>query len=249
MAKLQGTEFICLDVEATGLNTASDRVIEVAATRFTIDENLGDFESLINPECEIPAASQSVHNISQDMVKDKPVIAKVLPDLLAFIGTRTVVGHGIQYDIDILCNEAARCGISCSLKENPVIDTLRLARLYGESPANSLEVLRRHFNIQAEGAHRALADVTVNIQVFRHLSKRFTTTEQISACLARPILMKAMPLGKHKGRLLREVPLNYLTWAVRQQFDGDLLFSLQTELQRRRKGGGFHEASNPFHGL
>lgn len=246
MPELKEVRFVCLDVEATGLNPKEDRVIEVAAAHFSIIENFDEFESLINPECEIPAASQSVHNISQEMVAGQPTIAQVLPNLFSFIGKSIVVGHGIQFDIDILCHEAARCGLECSLRENVSFDTLRLARLYGESPTNSLEMLRRHFNIQAEGAHRARADVAVNIQVFRYLTKKFTTTEQILACLSRPIHMKTMPLGKHKGRLLKDVPLNYLSWAVRQEFDKDLLYSLQTELQRRRKGGGFQEASNPF---
>jgi DNA polymerase-3 subunit epsilon len=121
--------------------------------------------------------------------------------------------------------------------------------LYGESPSNSLDVLRRHFGIVAEGAHRAKSDVLVNIQVFRRLAHRYKTTEAIDEVLAKPILMKAMPLGKHKGRSFREIPIEYLCWAVRQDFDRDLIFSLRTEILRRKKGGTFSEAVNPFSGL
>jgi DNA polymerase-3 subunit epsilon len=246
MPLIKNTQFVCVDVETTGLDTKKDRLIELAGIVFSHDTMIDELESLIDPEMEIPKESQAIHNISDEMVKGQPKIAEVLPSLLSFIGKRTIIGHGIQFDIDVICEEARRVNIPCTLNENPSIDTLRLARLYGESPTNSLDMLRRHFNIQAEGAHRAKSDVIVNIQVFRHLTRRFTTTEQVEAALAKPIMMKFMPLGKHKGRSMRDIPIEYLCWAARQDFDRDLLFSLRTEITRRKKGGTFCEASNPF---
>lgn len=249
MALLKKAQFVCIDVETTGLDTKNDRIIELAAIIFTQDALLDEYESLIDPEKEIPQESQAIHNISNEMVKGQPKIAEVLPNFLSLVGNRTIIGHGIQFDIEIICQEAERARIPCTLNKNPFIDTLRLARLYGESPSNSLDMLRRHFNIQAEGAHRAKSDVLVNIQVFRRLTHRFTTTEQVEAALAKPIMMKIMPLGKHKGRPLRDIPIDYLCWAARQDFDRDLLFSLRSEISRRKKGGTFCEASNPFSNL
>jgi len=246
---LQQETFVCLDVEATGLDVHNDRVIEVAAIRFTLNEMLDEFETLIDPQVTIPQESIQIHNISQDMVAGKPKIAQVLPELLTFVSGAVLVGHGIEFDIAILSHEAERAHLSHKLDRIPFIDTLRLARLYGQSPANSLSVLRQHFNVQAEGAHRARGDVVVNIQVFKHLSKKFRTLKEIQETLEKPIFMKNMPLGKHKGRPLKELPLNYLVWASHQKFDRDLLFSLRKEIQRRKKAPGFHEAANPFHAL
>lgn len=246
MPSLKKAVFVCLDVESTGLDPEHDRVIEIAAIAFTMDSVIGEYESLVDPSREIPMASQAIHNISDAMVQGQPKIADVLPKLLPLTQDRIIVGHGIQFDIDILTKEAARAGLACSLASQEFIDTLRLARLYGESPSNSLDVLRQHFNIQAEGAHRAMGDVVVNIQVFCKLCSRFNTTEQIKLVLSRPIQMKTMPLGKHKGRPFKELPSDYLYWAVKQDFDKDLSFSIRTELQRRKKGGSFGEAANPF---
>ena len=64
--------------------------------------------------------------------------------------------------------------------------------------------------------------------------------------LEKPILLKAMPLGKHKGRLMKEIPVEYLRWAVNKDFDQDLLFSIRTELKRRKSGNQFSQSSNPF---
>jgi DNA polymerase-3 subunit epsilon len=124
-----------------------------------------------------------------------------------------------------------------------------MARLYGESPVNSLEQLRKHFNIPLEGAHRAMSDVIVNMAVFKQLAKRYRTTQQLFEALAKPILLKTMPLGKHKGRLLKDIPLQYLQWVAKKDFDQDLLYSIRSELKRRKKGDLFNQAASPFANL
>lgn len=238
--------FVCVDCEATGLDPKNDRIIEVAVVRFTLEKILDEFETLIDPEMPIPPASTQVHHITDAMVHDKPKLAKVLPSVLALIGSAPIVGHGINFDIDCLIEGANRCSIAHSIDKNLRIDTVRLGRLYGESPSNSLESLRHHFNIGEEGAHRAMSDVIVNIQVFKKLTHGFKSLRELKEALSKPILMKNMPLGKHKGRPLKDVPLDYLLWAAHQQFDNDLLYSLRTEINRRKKGNSFFQSTNPF---
>lgn len=238
--------FVCLDCESTGLDAEKDRVIEVGLARFTFDQILQSFESLINPECDIPQVSQDIHKISSEMLQGKPKIAEILPQILKIINGHILVGHGIGFDIALLAAEAKRHQIPCQIEHSRFIDTLRMARLYGESPVNSLEQLRKHFNIQPEGAHRAMNDVLVNIEVFKYLSKSYQTTEQLLETLKKPIKLKAMPLGKHKGRKFDEIPIEYLLWAERKDFDQDLLFSIRSELRNRKRGGGFEQSSSPF---
>ncbi len=238
--------FICIDCESTGLDPSKDRMIEVAAARFTFDQVLQKFETLINPDCDIPEVSQEIHKISKEMLQGKPKVEQILPDLLKLINGHVIVGHGIGFDIALIAAEAKRNQIPTQIEKQPFIDTLRMARLYGESPVNSLERLRQHFNIAAEGAHRAMSDVIVNIEVFKYLAKSYKTTEQLFKILEKPIKLKAMPLGKHKGRKFDEIPIEYLLWAERKDFDQDLLFSIRSELRNRKKGGGFEQSANPF---
>ncbi len=241
--------FVCIDCEATGLDTESDRVIEIAAVKFTFQEILDSMESLIDPGCTISAASQEIHHISQDMVQNKPKVQEILPALLKFIDKHILVGHGIGFDIALLTEEAKRAQIPSSLPSLISIDTLRLARLYGESPSNSLEQLRKHFNIEPEGAHRAMSDVIVNIEIFKHLSSPFKTTKELLTRLEKPIQIKTMPLGKYKGRRFDEIPLEYLHWALKKDFDQDLRFSIEVELRKRKRGKSFEQAANPFSSL
>jgi DNA polymerase III subunit epsilon len=249
MGNLSSDIFVCLDCESTGLDVNNDRIIEIALKIFTFDKTIYSFESLIDPQCDIPQESQEIHNITQDMVKNKPTIDKVLPEILSSITNHLIVGHGISFDISLISNEAKRNNIICNIHEAKCIDTLRMARLYGDSPINSLEKLRQHFNIPAEGAHRAMSDVTVNIAVFKHLSKNFNTTEQITERLKHPIALKTMPLGKHKGRKFDDIPIEYLYWAANKDFDEDLLYSIKIAIKNRKKRNSFNQASNPFSNL
>src|SRR5581483_7231399 len=116
-------------------------------------------------------------------------------------------------------------------------------------PVNSLDFLRQHFNIDPEGAHRAMADAIVNMEVFKKLTKGYKKTEEVFHALSKPILLKIMPLGKHKGRPMKEIPINYLLWAAKKEFDQDLTYSIRSEISKRKKGNLFSQAGNPFSNL
>jgi DNA polymerase-3 subunit epsilon len=238
--------FVCLDCETTGLSAETDQIIEIAAAVFTFGGVIKTIDTLIDPGVPIPEVSTEIHHITDAMVAGKPKIQEVLPDVIQLIGRHILVGHCISTDIAFLANAAKKHHIHSTLAIHPFIDTLRMARLYGETPINSLEKLRQHFNITDEGAHRAMSDVTVNIEVFKFLSNSFKTTEQLVERLTRPIQLKTMPLGKHKGRPFADIPIEYLHWASHQNFDQDLLFSLRSEIKKRKKGNIFGQAANPF---
>jgi len=249
MGLLKNETFICLDCETTGLEPEKDRIIEVAAVVFRENEILESYETLIDPETPIGEESVAIHHITSEMVQGKPKIAEVLPKILNMIGKHIIVGHGIPFDIAFLLQAAKTHCIPTTIGSGEFFDTLRLARLYGQSPINSLEKLREHFNIPAEGAHRAMNDVIVNIEVFKYLTKNYKTTEQIIERLKKPILLKTMPLGKHKGRPFSEVPQEYLQWASNKDFDQDLLFSVRSELKKRKGSSLFNQSSSPFSSL
>lgn len=249
MGLIDKDTFICLDCETTGLEAKEDRLIEIGVAKFTFSEILETYETLIDPRRLIPQVTIDIHHITDEMVKGKPFVKAILPKVLEMVGNNIIVGHGIKLDIDFISEEAQRNHLPCKIEKNRRLDTLRMARLYGESPVNSLERLRKHFNIAEEGAHRAMSDVIVNIEVFKYLSEGFKTTEELFKRLEKPILLRAMPLGKHKGRPFSDIPLQYLQWAAHKDFDQDLLYSVRSELKKRKKQANFQQASNPFSNL
>jgi len=246
MTLLENEIFVCFDCETTGLEPNNDRIIEIAVAKFTYSEILESYETLIDPQRIIPPNTIEIHHITNEMVAGKPKAAEVLPQALKLIGNHILIGHGIQLDVSFVEQECKRSSIPCNLANNRFLDTLRMARLYGETPVNSLQRLRQHFNIAEEGAHRAMSDVIVNIEVFKYLAENFKTTEELLKRMERPISLKVMPLGKYKGRIFADIPLEYLQWAAHKDFDQDLLFSIRSELKLRKKGQRFNQASNPF---
>jgi DNA polymerase III subunit epsilon len=184
------------------------------------------------------------------MVSNQPTIDKVLPGILKLIGDHVIVGHGVGFDIDILAHAAERHAIPTTIRNNRVLDTHRMARIYGESPINSLEYLCNHFNIPLEESHRAKSDVIVNIELFKHLAKPYRNLEQIFEALSKPITLKTMPFGKFKGRFFNEIPLQELNgllkWLIQKGFDQDLVHTVRSELKRRKSGNQFYQAANPF---
>jgi DNA polymerase-3 subunit epsilon len=249
MGLLSKETFVCLDCEATGLDPTQERAVEIACVKFTFDGMIDSWESLIDPEIEIPENVIAIHHITQEMVEGKPKAKDVLEEVLRFVGSHTIVGHGIFYDLQLIQAEADRNNIPCSIIKQPYFDTLRLARLYGGSAVNSLVELSKHFNVELGGAHRAMNDVVANVEVFKRLVEKFKTTKQVKEVLSKPIRLKTMPLGKHKGRAIKDVPDQYLRWMANKDFDQDLLYSVRTELKKRQKGNLFSQQSNPFHGL
>ena len=74
------TREIILDTETTGLNPfQGDKIVEIAAIEL-IDHISTEkkFHCYINPERDIPETSQQIHNISYEMVKDKPIFKEII---------------------------------------------------------------------------------------------------------------------------------------------------------------------------
>ena len=249
MGLIHKDTFVCLDCETTGLDPETDKIIEVAATAFTFENTFDSYETLVDPGCAISEASMAIHHITDEMVQGKPKIQEVLPPLLKVVDKCIVIGHGIQLDIAFLYKAAKQFQIPSVLPNLVTIDTLRLARLYGESPTNSLEKLREHFNIESEGAHRAMNDVIVNIEVFKHLASHFKTTEQLLERLKRPIALRVMPLGKQKAAPSQKFLLNICSGLRTKILTRISYFLSAPNSADGRKGTQFSQASNPFSSL
>src|SRR5450755_1255790 len=74
-----------IDLETTGINLASDRIIEIAILKIMPDGKKISKRKLINPEMLIPPASTEIHGISNEMVKDAPAFKQVANELKQFI--------------------------------------------------------------------------------------------------------------------------------------------------------------------
>mgnify|MGYP000998071150 FL=1 len=94
--------FVVCDLETTGLDPLSDKIIEIGLVRLEEGEITQQFHALVNPEQPLSIRIKRLTGLADaDLARALP-IHKVLPDALDFIGDCAVAGHNIQYDLRFL---------------------------------------------------------------------------------------------------------------------------------------------------
>lgn len=170
--------YIALDLETTGFDSEKDQVLEIAAIKFQGNQILEKFETLINPEVEIPAMVSHITGINQETVKDAPTFDQISKNLRNFLGNFPIVGHNIDFDLTFL--EAK--GIPLLNKQ---YDTFHLGSiLLPNLPSYSLETISRELKINHQNKHRAMSDAHVCFELFQILTDKISeipaaTLEQI----------------------------------------------------------------------
>lgn len=165
--------FIAFDLETTGLYSELDRIIEVGAVKYINGKVDSVFSTLVDPEQTIPAMATKINGITNDMVKGKPCIQKVLEDLTPFCQNFIMLAHNASFDFQFLQKNFKRYKIHAP--NSLVIDTYGMSKKIIPGLANyKLGTLVKHFNIQAEVFHRAEDDAKYCAEVFINLIKKVT---------------------------------------------------------------------------
>lgn len=163
-----GSEFIVLDFETTGLSPEYDRIIEIGALKFSNNELVESFSTLINPKRSIPIESTKIHGITDLMVADKPTIYDVIPTLLTFIGNLTIVAHNASFDIGFLKNSCKRCFKDEYFNlDNRIVDTVKLSRkMFPDLNNHKLATVANHIGVKIEHQHRSTDDALATAQIY-----------------------------------------------------------------------------------
>jgi DNA polymerase-3 subunit epsilon len=163
---------IVLDTETTGLETSQGhRIIEIGCVELFNRRLTGrHYHQYIKPEREIDAGAQAVHGISNAMLADKPVFARIADEFLQFIGDAELIIHNAAFDIGFLNYEMnmLRPGFGSISDRCHVIDTLLMARAKHPGQKNNLDALCKRYgvdNSQRE-LHGALLDAEILADVY-----------------------------------------------------------------------------------
>jgi DNA polymerase-3 subunit epsilon len=200
---------IYYDTETTGIKMGKDRIIEIAAYDPELDRK---FCTFTNPEMPIPAESTAITQITDEMVRDAPLIKEALSAFIAFCeGDVVLIAHNNDsFDKPFLENEMKRAGLE--MPNWPFIDSLKWSRKYRtDLPRHALQFLREAYGIESNQAHRAMDDVLVLYQIFTKMTDDLPIT-RILELLNQTSAIVRMPFGKHAGKPLSEVPKEYVAW-------------------------------------
>ncbi|MBP3619726.1 MAG: ribonuclease H-like domain-containing protein [Clostridia bacterium] len=169
--KIKGKTIVVFDIETTGLDFATDQIIELGAVKIENGNIVEKFSTFVKPTKPIPAEVVDLTGITEDMVEDAPSIRNVIKEFYDFTRGCVLCGHNvIGFDIKFIRREGEDYGLEF---DNDIIDTMKEAQA-----SRKLKITR--FNLGAvvkalglvlEGAHRAWNDAYATAQVLLKLNE------------------------------------------------------------------------------
>jgi len=243
---------VIFDLEATGLNSRADRIVELSLLKIMPDGTRQVHTHRVNPEIPIPPDATRIHGITDQDVADCQTFDELAPKVLEILKDCDFAGFNvIQFDIPLLVEEFLRAQIRFDVSDRNVID---MQRIYHKKEPRDLSAALRFFcNETLEGAHGAEADTLAAAKVLeaqlvryadlpRDISKldafcnpRDADWADSSGRLKWANGELAINFGKRKGvpvsTLVKQDP-GYLRWILRGDFPRDT-----QDLVRRSLGG------------
>ena len=159
--------FTVFDTETTGLQPSEgDEIIQIGATRIVNGRLLKNetFEQLVDPRRPLVRESVDIHGITEDILRGRPTIDKVLPFFHGFCEETVLVGHNVAFDMRFLQMKEEATGVQF---RQPVLDTLLLsAVIHPNQESHQLEAIAERLGVDVIGRHTALGDAIVTGEVF-----------------------------------------------------------------------------------
>ena len=210
--------YIAIDLETTGLNPKTERIIEIGAARVEDGTVVQTYSTFVNPERDLDARIRELTGICDDDLKDAPVLDTVLPELLAFCGELPLLGHHVIFDFSFLKRAAVNRKYTF---EHAGLDTLKICRHFmPEEEKKNLAAACRYFSVDPGESHRALSDALAAHHLYQELKNRyFLEVPEVFA--PQPLIYKVkreQSASKKQKEVLREL-LKYHRIDITVQLD------------------------------
>ncbi len=167
--------YVCVDIETTGLNPKTDKIIEIGAIFVEDGVCKRTFETFVNPGRKLPERIMELTGIRDSDLDKAPMIGDILSDFLSFAEDACLLGHSILFDYSFLKKACVNQQVEF---ERYGLDTLKIARRYlAELDSRSLSYLCQYYQIPHK-AHRALEDAKATWNLFERLRDEFGEKEE-----------------------------------------------------------------------
>ena len=160
---LSGYRVLGFDLETTGFNPKSQRIVQYALVGCEADGRAIQLEELVNPKIRIPPETTNVHGIRDQDVRNAPEFKECVHEISTMMEGAVIVGHNVdRFDWPFLRAEFLRAGQPMP-KPLAILDTLKIARRLKIPPSHNLGTLCGRFGITLENAHTAGADAAATL--------------------------------------------------------------------------------------
>lgn len=225
-----------IDLETTGTNLGTDRIIEIAIVKILPDGSKSIKRKVVNPGIPIPKATSDIHGFTDEMVKDAPSFKQVAHELKQMLDGCDIAGYNSnRFDIPMLAEEFLRAGVEFDLKGRKLVD---VQKIFHQMEQRTLSAAYKFYcDKQLESAHSAEADASATYEILLAQLQRYpalgntvdtvlkTIGEEVIVDLARRFVMdngvEVFNFGKFKGRPVSEVlkaEPQYYDWMMKGDF-------------------------------
>lgn len=226
-----------LDLETTGVNLSTDRIVEIAIVKILPDGSRQLKRKLINPEMAIPAEATAIHGITNEQVANEPTFKQVANELKQFLDQCDLAGYNSnRFDIPMLMEEFLRAGMEVDFTDRRMVDVQHI--FYAMEPRTLTAAYKFYCGKDLAGAHSAEHDVNATIDVLLAQLERYTQLgtnvetilktvgEEKVVDYARRMIFnekgqEIFNFGKHKGKLVADVfrqERQYYDWMMQGDF-------------------------------
>ncbi len=228
---------VFIDLETTGINVSSDRIVEISALKINPNGSEQLMTSLVNPEMPIPPKVTAIHGISDSDVTGAPTFREIAKNLATFLEGCDLAGYNsMKFDIPVLAEEFLRTNVDFNFTKRRYIDVQVI--FYKKEQRTLAAAYKFYCNKAMENAHTANADTAATYEVLKAQLDRYDDLENDVEKLAgyssfnnnvdfagRIILdengVETFNFGKHKGKavesVFREEPA-YYAWMMNGDF-------------------------------
>ncbi|MEO8766567.1 MAG: 3'-5' exonuclease [Ginsengibacter sp.] len=227
---------VFIDLETTGINLSTDRIVEIAIIKVMPDGSKTVKRKIVNPQIPIPKGSSAIHGITDEDVKDAPTFKQVANELKQFIEDADFSGYNSnRFDIPLLMEEFLRAGISIDMTNRRMLDVQHIFHMMEKRTLGA--AYKFYCEKELLDAHSAEADAIATWEIleaqltrYEHLGNTLDTILQFTGeekfvDFARRFIMdndvEVFNFGKHKGRpvcdVLKAEP-QYYDWMMKGDF-------------------------------
>ncbi len=226
-----------IDLETTGLNIASDRIVEISIVKVHPNGNKDIVTRRVNPTIPISTESTSIHGISDDDVKNEPTFKQMAKELANFIEGCDLAGYNSnKFDIPMLAEEFLRAEVDFDITKRNLVD---VQNIFHKMEQRTLAAAYKFYcDKDLVDAHSAEADTIATMEILLAQVKKYDSLENNVAFLSEfskatnnvDLLgrivydknnVEVFNFGKHKGKAVLEVlekEPGYYHWMMNGDF-------------------------------
>tara|TARA_B100000242_G_scaffold294034_1_gene274318 strand:+ start:8 stop:778 length:771 start_codon:yes stop_codon:yes gene_type:complete len=225
------------DLETTGINVSSDRIVEISVLKIYPNGNKESRTWLVNPGIKIPQEAINVHGISNEMVVNEPNFSEIAHEVKSMINNCDLAGYNSdKFDIPLLAEELLRADIDFDIDN---IHTIDVQNIFHKMEQRTLAAAYKYYCGKIlDNAHSSKVDTLATYEVLESQLKKYSELENDVKFLSNfskrgknvdpagfiKLNENEIPcfsFGKHKGKSVEYVMQNepgYFGWILNADF-------------------------------